>query len=272
MKLSPKLVLAKDFIQFYFRARTIYQIDSPLIFSFCNEVLDNATLVKTPITNHYRDQCLKDNTSFSRSKINEKSRMSNDSKLVVKNIAKTASSSHYKYKRIVSLAKWNNCRRILELGTNLGFTALALAENGFEVDSVEGDKNTFSYVSKKMNHSNLNLHFSEFKEFLHSCTKKYDLIFIDGDHNYESTLSLVKKSKNLLNPNGLIIIDDIRWSSDMKRAWRSIAENAHWNLCLDLFLLGIVGKRETTHSKISLALLPKKFRPWPYYFFRRGIK
>lgn len=45
-------------------------------------------------------------------------------------------------------------------------------------------------------------------EFFAHFEKKIDLIFIDGDHSYESTKKDFKNAMRLLNPNGMIILHD----------------------------------------------------------------
>jgi hypothetical protein len=42
----------------------------------------------------------------------------------------------------------------------------------------------------------------------------------------------------------MIIFDDIYWSKDMTKAWSEICASSAINLSMDLFLVGIVMKRE----------------------------
>lgn len=45
-------------------------------------------------------------------------------------------------------------------------------------------------------------------DFFKNNTRKYDVIFIDGDHAYDAVCSDFENSANCLNPNGTIILHD----------------------------------------------------------------
>ena len=45
-------------------------------------------------------------------------------------------------------------------------------------------------------------------DWLPKCKSSYDLILIDGDHNYQTVYEELKHMDRLLNPNGIIICDD----------------------------------------------------------------
>ena len=48
----------------------------------------------------------------------------------------------------------------------------------------------------------------------------FDLVFIDGNHRYEATLKYFELLKNNLSDKSIVVLDDIHWSSGMRRAWR----------------------------------------------------
>lgn len=50
---------------------------------------------------------------------------------------------------------------------------------------------------------------SDSRKFLDQCTRKYDVIFIDGDHSYEGVKRDFDGSINLINPGGLMVFHDI---------------------------------------------------------------
>ena len=96
--------------------------------------------------------------------------------------------------------------RYLELGIRKGpcFNAVApLFKEAYAVDIVDcrkfikGNKNLIWFHGTTDNF---------FKQ--HNSEKKFDLIFIDADHRYESSLSDFKKALSILLDNGLILLHD----------------------------------------------------------------
>lgn len=188
----------------------------------------------------------------------------------ISQIAQTSSSDIKKCKTLVRIGRWAKAKTILELGTNLGIATTAFCENDFKVSTVEGQKELYYYAAANLSHYvNCQLYQTTFVDFLKSDRGLYDMIYIDGDHSYSATKLLFNKSKYLLNPEGIIIIDDIRWSGGMKSAWRDIRRDKDFNLIIDLFFMGLVTNRNALKSKIICKLLPRKIKPWPFYFFRK---
>ena len=73
--------------------------------------------------------------------------------------------------------------------------------------------------------------------------QKFDLCFIDGNHNSVSLLKYLKYLEtNLMAEKCIFIIDDINWSLDMYRGWKQIVKTHADCLSLNLFKLGVVFK------------------------------
>ncbi len=188
----------------------------------------------------------------------------------ISQIAQTSSSGIKKCKILVQIAKWAKAKTILELGTNLGIATTAFCENGFDLFTVEGDHQLYQYSKAHLNdYANCAIHFAKFSDFLNENSRSYDLIYIDGDHSYTATKMIFNECKSHLNPAGMIIIDDIRWSKGMKSAWRDVQRDEDYNLFIDLFFMGLVTNRNELKSTIICKLLPRKIKPWPFYFFRK---
>jgi predicted O-methyltransferase YrrM len=67
-----------------------------------------------------------------------------------------------------------------------------------------------------------------------------DLIFVDGHHHGPSTITYLEQIFPHMNPDGVIVFDDIRWSAGMLEAWKLIAANKGIKRSLDLGHMGIV--------------------------------
>ncbi len=115
------------------------------------------------------------------------------------------------------IVKTNKCKRILEIGTFTGYSALMLAsalpEEG-ELITCDINSETSNiakkYWAKSSHGEKIKLKLVPANETMETLTGKFDLIFIDADKN--NYLNYYKKSKELLNEDGIIIIDNVLWS------------------------------------------------------------
>jgi len=149
-------------------------------------------------------------------------------------------------KLLFRLGRYLECETILEFGTSLGLgtVALALSNEFATVDTVEACENTAETAQKyfrKFGMKNIHIHRESFQNFLiNNPNKKYDLIFIDGDHNGERTFQYFEKLLNNVHNNSVIIFDDIYWSKDMTEAWKKIITHEKVQVSIDTFQWGMV--------------------------------
>ena len=115
------------------------------------------------------------------------------------------------------IVKTNKCKRILEIGTFTGYSALMLAsELPEEGELITCDINSETsniakkYWAKSSHSKKIKLKLGPAIETMEILTGKFDLIFIDADKN--NYLNYYKKSKELINEDGIIIIDNVLWS------------------------------------------------------------
>lgn len=154
--------------------------------------------------------------------------------------------SPFKARVMYHLVKHFQCKKVLELGGNCGFSAafMAIAFNN-EVMSVEGIDALCKIAStnhSKLKINNIEVIHNRFNPFIHALNKDdlFDLIFIDGDHRYESCVSLCKQLLPHLSENGIMVLDDIYWSAGMKQAWEEIYQSTAIKLSIDVFHLGLL--------------------------------
>ena len=92
----------------------------------------------------------------------------------------------------------NNSKEILEIGTAIGFGCISMAENTNckHIDTLEKDENRYKIANDAM-------------EYLKTCNKKYDFIYLDGPKGqYINYLPMITK---ILNPNGIIFADNLNF-------------------------------------------------------------
>jgi hypothetical protein len=79
-------------------------------------------------------------------------------------------------------------------------------------------------------------------DFFVQNSERFDIIFIDGDHNYEQVIKDIRNAKRFLNPRGSIVLHDCRPLDEDHGAnpflngtvWRAICEirsEAGWSFC-----------------------------------------
>ncbi len=137
-------------------------------------------------------------------------------------------------------------KETLELGTSLGLAtvALALGNTGGQVTTIEGCPNTAKKAKaqwEKFQLKNILLQQTTFEGFFEKDTShKYDLIYVDGNHDKEKTLQYFQLLLKKVHNDSLIIFDDIYWSKEMTQAWQEIIKNDTVTVSIDTFYWGIV--------------------------------
>tara|TARA_S200000501_G_scaffold135396_1_gene128126 strand:+ start:818 stop:1471 length:654 start_codon:yes stop_codon:yes gene_type:complete len=120
------------------------------------------------------------------------------------------------------LIKVSNVKKILEIGSFTGFSALSMAlALPFDGSLISLDKDyEFSKKAKsfyeKANEKKIKQIIKPAIESLKELKKlnqKFDLIFIDADK--ENYLNYYEASVDLINKNGLIIIDNVLWHGEV---------------------------------------------------------
>jgi hypothetical protein len=180
-----------QFIKFYFKAKTLYNIHSPYLFQLLNKIIDVDKLYYAykPIEEQ-RTAYNYDNTPLI---INDQGAGSSSSNLnhSVASISKSASSNQKKCRLLYNIVDYYKPKVILELGTNLGIAScyLQIGNKSAQVYTVEADQGLFerSVATFKKLQLPINAYQSLFSEFFsrHSdIVKDAELIYIDGNHTY----------------------------------------------------------------------------------------
>ena len=109
----------------------------------------------------------------------------------------------------------NNCKQILEIGTAIGFGCISIAENTEceHIDTLELSEERFNIANENIKNKNLqskiSTHLIDAMQYLQTCTKKYDFIYLDGPKGqYINYLPYLIK---LLNKGGIIFADNLNF-------------------------------------------------------------
>lgn len=115
----------------------------------------------------------------------------------------------------------------MEIGVDVGqtlipiiqnFTALRLPFSYTGVD-IRKDENLVEILNQFILDKNhiVRYEIANSLDWLPKCKKEYDIIFLDGDHNYQTVFSELNHIKNILSPGGFLVCDDYqnsKWSKN----------------------------------------------------------
>ena len=119
-------------------------------------------------------------------------------------------------------------RRILEIGTAIGYSAIWMAQAqpaGGLLISLEKDAGRAAAARANVARAELSERVSiivgEASRYLHKVAGPFDLVFQDSDkHLYEAML---RRSIELLRPGGLLVCDNVLWSGEVVEGFRQPA-------------------------------------------------
>jgi predicted O-methyltransferase YrrM len=251
------LFLIADYIRFLIAKSRGSKVASGLneeFFNFCND--KSRDYKRFAGIEEVRKQLLKsteiiDVTDFGQGPKNINSGNNSDTpKLYKRKVSEIAAKSLKSEKECIFISKmveFLKPENILELGTSLGITSsyIAKANNNALLTTVEGCFYTLEIAKSvfcKLELKNINAINSTFEASLHDVFigKKIDMAFIDGNHAYQPVMNYFNIISQQISERGVVIIDDIRWSSEMKKAWSEIKKDQRITLSIDLFSIGIV--------------------------------
>jgi predicted O-methyltransferase YrrM len=132
-------------------------------------------------------------------------------------------SGFYQGRLLAMFSKMLNPKRILEVGTYMGYSTLCLAE-GLSEDGkiitldIEPETNEIAkdFWARTDLNSKIEPHLGQADEIIPTLDETFDLVFIDADKsNYKHYYDLVFPKMRI---GGLIIADNVLWSGDVLNA------------------------------------------------------
>lgn len=248
--------IIRSYINYLFNSKSKYRIHSPFVFEFINNVLNgkksNFEIIQRLIAYYKKNPVELKNEDFGvGSKFKSKKSEKKSTLEWLKN-----SSTPIKYGKVLNnISNFYKCKKVLELGTNLGIGTAFLSTQENQIVSIEGNKDLagFTAASLKKNHfKNIEIVVGNFDEVLENVLNKnqhFDLYFIDGNHSKEATLKYFHQILPFIQPNDIVVFDDINWTKKMNEAWQEIYKNKKVRLSIDIYKLGILFFREEQLAK-----------------------
>lgn len=238
-----------DYLKHRFTANSRHGTHSPFVYKLVDEVIyDFKSNIEYNVIEQHRKKLLNDDRFITVTDLGAGSHLNKNRTKKVKEIAKNALKSPRLAQLIYRLAKDNQPKNSIELGTCLGLTTAYLAKAAPEaaVLTIEGCPETAAIANenfKSLNLTNVELLVGNFDELLPTEIEKrskLDFVYIDGNHRKEATLNYFKWCLPKVHQSSILIFDDIYWSKGMKEAWEEIKQHPQVTVTIDLFWIGLV--------------------------------
>ena len=133
---------------------------------------------------------------------------------------------------LTAIAAASKARRILELGTALGYTACCLAAGNPNsmVDTIEGDKEHVLLAREQIASVGLSnriiVHHGNFTNVLPTLASGYDLVFFDG---YAPDMRTLFVLTQMLNPGGTLVCGNLGLADNRKQLVVHLDDTTIWN-------------------------------------------
>jgi predicted O-methyltransferase YrrM len=239
----------KSFLSYFFTSKGINNMHSPFVYEFMQQVLyDRRTFYAYAEIENVRKKLLQSHQALS---FIDFGACSNSGLPVIKTISsilRKSSSTPKKAQLLFRIAGYYKCIKIIELGTNMGISAMYLASSGAntKVVTIEGAKELAEIARSNattLGMQNIEILEDVFENALPLALQKFgkaDLVYFDGNHRKEATLAYFYEVLPHLHEKSILIFDDIYWSAEMKEAWLEIRTNPSVTITIDLFYFGLV--------------------------------
>jgi predicted O-methyltransferase YrrM len=238
-------------------------VHSPFAYRLCEEVFYNdQNYYHFSELGELRKRLLSDRTALHVRDLGAGSRTMKGEKRIVADIARKGISSRTRSESFYRLVRLLRPDCVLELGTSLGLNALyfALPEAATMVVTIEGSPELANYARgliSAANAGNVEVVEGEFSEVLPAALgrcKKVGLLYIDGNHRRDATVSYFEQCLPYLSAESVVVVDDIYWSREMTAAWKQIAAHPSVTLAIDTWYCGFVFFTREIKEKVSLKM------------------
>jgi predicted O-methyltransferase YrrM len=245
--------LVINYIKHLAKAKTRHGVHSAFVYQLIDEVIyDFKKKSEYKNIELLRKNLLLDDKAITVTDLGAGSQVNNQKIKQVKQIAKNALKPKKFAQLLFRLAQHFKPKNIIELGTCLGVTTsyFSLAVPNAKIITLEGCPQTAAVAQENFNKlglQNIETIVGNFDDTLPEIienTKPLDFVFIDGNHRKDATINYFNWCLSYINPQSVIIFDDIYWSEGMKQAWEQIKEHPKVTVTIDLFWIGLVFFKE----------------------------
>ncbi|MGC1633764.1 MAG: class I SAM-dependent methyltransferase [Gelidibacter sp.] len=251
-----------SYIKFLLKSSNQHGVHSPFVYDLVTKCFyDKTNYSEYEALKTYRSELLQNKKTITVTDFGSGSKVFKSDQRSINAIAKTSGTSLKNTKLLFRMARYFQSSSILELGTNLGIGtyALALGNPKATISTIEGCTEILKVAQQQFSDkkiSNITAIQGDFKEEIQGLTQNpCDLIFFDGHHSKDATLTYFEMLLPNAHNDSIFIFDDIYWSKGMTEAWEIIKAHPQVTVTIDIFNWGLVFFRKEQakeHFKIRV--------------------
>jgi predicted O-methyltransferase YrrM len=238
-----------SYLKFFWKSKNEHGVHSPFVFELVTKCFyDKKKYPEYKLINEYRNKLLANNNTLEVTDFGAGSKVFNSNTRKISLIVKNAGISAKKALLLYRIVQYFKPDTVLEIGTSVGLaiSAISVASSNSKITSLEGCKQTQT-VAKNMfqefgweNTQFITTEFSVFFKNPDLKTKKYQLIYFDGNHSKKATLDYFEQLLPTVSNESVWIFDDIHWNKEMEIAWEIIQKRAEVSVSIDIYQWGLV--------------------------------
>ena len=238
-------------------------VHSPFVFTFITRVLNDDRFFYAffPIED-LRTNLLADTNLLTIDASDIKSTEENKKKLSIHDIARSTGSSRKTGQLLFRIVNHYSPDSILVLGNSLGIDTayLAAANTSLQLTTLQQDKMIAAMAMKHfqiLDLKNIHMLVGDCKQLLDEYIKKNNkigLMYSNINTDYASMMVYFNQLLGSIQPDSILIFQNIHFSRDMERAWEEIKANEIVTLTIDLFYTGIVLFRKENKVKQDFSI------------------
>lgn len=176
------------------------------------------------------------------------SQLNNKTHRALRSITKSVRRPLWQYRWLFQLMQHVKPARVLELGSSLGFSTLAMAKGALQstIHTLEGAP---ALVVQARQHfewaglSNIRQYEGPFKDTLPEALSKatgFDFVLLDGHHTEVATIDYFNQILPHCSDSSILWVDDIYWSKGMTNAWHVLRQHTKVSISIDLYDFGLL--------------------------------
>ena len=265
------------FWRYYSKAKTIYKVHSPFVYSFIDEVIKNDHMhYAFEILESHRKNILqsKETVMFQEMGAGSKVLKNQNATRQLSEIAKSALAPANQARILFHLVNKYHRKNVLEIGTSLGLSTLYMlsANSKMQMTTMEGNAEVLSKAIDAFNQFGFHCvktvlgNFDDTLQNTLESGDKYDLVYVDGNHSYEATKRYWSQILPYCTPDAIIVFDDIHWSKGMYEAWEEIKNDQAVRARIEIYDLGFVFL-DLKLAKNNFTFIDFWWKPWQIGLF-----
>ena len=238
---------AKALLHFLITSKNRYGVHSPFMFDYLTKGLKDQGDINLDGIKSLRKELEQNNLDIAVTDFGAGSKVFKTNKRSISDIASNAGISKKRGKLLAKTTAYFKPKNILEIGSSLGMSTcyMALGNPEAKITTLEGCPAIATIAKEnyqKLGFRDITMVVGQFEETLDIVIKDqtFDLIFFDGNHQKEPTISYFEKCLQSSHEDSVFIFDDIHWTEEMEGAWDYIRNHEKVTLSVDTYKWGLV--------------------------------